>query len=58
MAKRHWSKPKLILLVRTNPEAVVLQVCKFRGMIGPDGDNCVLGAPGEAPVNCQEYTAS
>lgn len=58
MAKRSWSKPKLVVLVRTHPEAVVLQACKFRGVPGPDSDDCVIGAPGVLPENCLEIAAS
>ncbi len=48
--KKLWSKPKLIVLSRLNPQESVLGPCKDLGSsIGPDIIGCVV--PGSAP--CQ-----
>jgi hypothetical protein len=38
MAKKKWSKPKLVVLIRPRTEEVVLQECKTRGRGGDAGD--------------------
>jgi hypothetical protein len=32
--KKTWQKPKLVILVRTNPEEAVLSLCKMPGNFG------------------------
>jgi hypothetical protein len=33
-SKKVWVEPELIVLVRSNPEEMVLQVCKTREIVG------------------------
>ena len=37
--KKHWEKPKLIVLVRGRPEVAVLGGCKVGGTSGPGFNN-------------------
>jgi hypothetical protein len=48
MGRKAWSKPRLIVLVRTLPEDGVLQVqvCKFAGVDGPAASDCINPQPG------------
>ena len=36
MEKRPWTKPELIVLVRTTPEEAVLSACKHEIVFGPE----------------------
>ena len=45
--RRAWSRPELIVLVRSRPEEAVLAVCKISGgYTGPAAGNCARPAPG------------
>ena len=55
-AKKKWTKPKLIVLVRGKPEEGVLTSCKIGGSIGPESavDTCAT----EKPEPCKESCSS
>jgi hypothetical protein len=40
--KKHWQKPELIVIVRSNPEENVLLGCKYEDVSsqGPSGHKC------------------
>jgi hypothetical protein len=40
--KKQWSKPALVVLVRSKPEEAVLQACKTSGS-GANGRDCEAG---------------
>ena len=49
-ARRAWSRPELIVLVRSGPEETVLSTCKVDSTAGEPGysiDGCDLGVSGE-----------
>jgi len=56
MEKKHWEKPKLIVLFRGRPEEAVLQVCKSAASIGPGTNQCNLGGGGYSA--CSTVTAT
>ncbi len=63
-AKKVWSKPELIVLVRSNPEEAVLSACKRGGRDGPyitedgKGGKCNQNPtiPGGMNVHCHELS--
>jgi hypothetical protein len=57
MEKKHWEKPKLIVLFRGRPEEAVLQVCKSDQSIGPGDNRCSLGGGGGYSA-CSTVTAT
>ena len=42
MNKKKWETPELLVIIRSQPEEAVLQVCKFQNGIinGPNNTNC------------------
>jgi hypothetical protein len=57
MEKKHWEKPKLIVLFRGRPEEAVLQVCKSNTAAGPGRDQCAWGTQGDY-MACSTVTAT
>ncbi len=53
--RRAWSKPELIVLVRSGPEEAVLSVCKLVGGSGPAYSTQSCDA---TPVACTNGSAS
>ena len=49
--RRAWSKPELIVLVRSGPEEAVLSVCKLFGFDGPAFSTQSCNAPSELCTN-------
>ncbi len=44
--RRAWSRPELIVLVRSGPEEAVLTVCKTTGLSGPTHSWVVCSSDG------------
>ena len=45
--KKQWTKPELIVLVRSKPEEAVLAACKVRPGNGPDCNDSTCYAVGQ-----------
>ena len=58
MTKKTWETPELIIIVRTQPEESVLELCKgFEVGIGPGGPGQganICRAPGASDNWCRE----
>jgi len=53
--RKNWTKPELIVLIRSNPEEIVLDTCKGTDIDGAlnNFDNCM----GPLPAPCAECSA-
>ena len=41
-AKKEWTKPELIVLVRSKPEEAVLSACKALGLAGDSSNSAIM----------------
>ncbi len=41
--KRAWFQPELVVIVRGNPEELVLEGCKTASQLGPNGSSTSCG---------------
>ena len=57
--RRAWSRPELIVLVRSGPEEAVLSVCKLLAAAGePGAYTSACGVSGPDPPPCSEAVGS
>ncbi|MBN1630238.1 MAG: hypothetical protein JW990_10770, partial [Thermoleophilia bacterium] len=54
-AKRIWTRPELIVLVRGSAEEAVLTTCKYQGgtILGPNNQQCKGGPGGDCSLQVQ-----
>lgn len=60
MEKKEWCEPELIVLVRSNPEEMILAACKVYARPGPGGQNlrCNNYPPGLYCMDCSADVSS